>query len=294
MPILTSAMIVTNAGPAEATDVEVSMALPAHVTFVGSDNPHRACSGPAAGTAGTVNCELGALESGETVALSITVRTATAGPLALSMTVSGNETDPSAANNSATVSVTVSGPVVIEIVEVIAVTRCAGLQPSALLTVAETIAVQDSPNVRPSALVGITESIVVTDGMVVQPSALLIVAETVVVADTPEVQPAGNTPRGSDVVVRLADAATGSGLARLTFDTVTQPGDTVLVIGAVGPPPPPGFEHGNPPCYYDLSTDGRLHRQRRGMRAVRGNDLRRAPDAVALRERGLERHYSPA
>ena len=42
--------------------------------------------------------------------------------------------------------------------------------------------------------------------------------------------------------------------SRLTFDTVTQPGDTVLVIGAVGPPPPPGFEHGNPPRYYDLST----------------------------------------
>ena len=66
--------------------------------------------------------------------------------------------------------------------------------------------------------------------------------------------PSANTPRGSNVAVTPVDAATGSNPVRLTFDTVTEPGDTVLVIGVVGPPPPPGVTGGRPPRFHDLST----------------------------------------
>ena len=93
-----------------------------------------------------------------------------------------------------------------------------------------------------------------TDGVVPLLSALLTVTETVTVTDTPEVQPSGNTPVGTNVFLTPVDVATGFGPVTLTFDSVTQPGHTVLVIGVVGPPPPPGYADGNPPRYYDLST----------------------------------------
>ena len=50
------------------------------------------------------------------------------------------------------------------------------------------------------------------------------------------------------------DAVTGSTPVEMRFDSVTQPGETVLVIGVAGPPPPPGFAGGSPARYYDLST----------------------------------------
>ena len=251
---LTYSVVVANAGPAEATDVEVSLALPARVTFVSGSSSHRACSGPTAGTAGTVHCSLGALESGEKVALSIIVRASADGPLALSVGVSGSKPDTNPANNSAMVNVTVRGPVVIEITETIAVTDAPGVRPSALLTVTETIAVLDAPAVLPSALVDVTESITVVDAGTLLPSAQLTLTENVTVTDTPGVHLSGNTPAGTNVLVRPLDAATNAGPIRLALASVTQPGHTVLTIGVLGPPPPPGFGQGNPPRYYDLST----------------------------------------
>ena len=103
-------------------------------------------------------------------------------------------------------------------------------------------------------MLGIIESITVTDAAVPQPSAMLLVTESVTVTDAPSTVVVGNTPLGTDVSLTPVDAGTGRTPVTLRFNTVTQPGQTVLVIGATGPPPPPGFERGNPPQYYDLST----------------------------------------
>lgn len=156
-----------------------------------------------------------------------------------------------------TVTVTVKaidGPVVIEIAEAIAVLDAPDVRPSALLAVSETIAVLDAPIVQPSALVGVAESIVVMDGPAILPSPLLTVTENVTVNDAPELVPSGNTPAGTNVVVTPLDVAGNSAPVRLKFSTVTQAGNTTVASGAPGPPPPPGFEYGTAPRYYDLGT----------------------------------------
>jgi hypothetical protein len=251
---VTISVVVTNGGPAGASDSEVSLPLPASVTFSGGSTPQGLCSGPAAGAAGTARCNVGAIASGASVALTIAVSPTTPGLLALAVSVSGNEPDANLANNSALVSVNVIGPVVLEITETIAVTDSVGVVPSTLLNVEETIAVTDSAGVVPSTLLNVEETIVVQDAPSVRPSTLLEISESIAVTDTPDLPPPGNTPAGPNVSVTPLDAVTGSGPVELRFDTVTQPGETVLVIGVVGPPPPPGFTGGSPARFYDLST----------------------------------------
>jgi uncharacterized delta-60 repeat protein len=56
-----------------------------------------------------------------------------------------------------------------------------------------------------------------------------------------------HTPVGSDVSVSLPPV-------RVTFDSVTQAGQTDGTISVAGPPPPAGFQLGDPPTYIDLST----------------------------------------
>ena len=63
-----------------------------------------------------------------------------------------------------------------------------------------------------------------------------------------------NTPAGSNVIVSPIDVATGSAPATLTFSSVTQTGATSLVMTGGGPAPPAGFQLGNPPTYYELTT----------------------------------------
>jgi len=271
---LTYSVVVTNRGPADATAVEVGLPLPANVTFVSASAAQGSCSGPAAGTAGTARCSIGTIANGAAVALSIAISPTASGPLALAVSVSGTESDTNLANNSAIVNVTVLGPVVIDITEMIFVTDTPHILPSALLNVVEAIVVQDEPNILPAALLGITETITVTDAPVPQPSALLMVTESVTVIDAPVPQPSallmvtetvtvtdapgvaitGNTPLGTTVSLTPVDSATGRTPAALTFSTVTGPGNTVLVISSDGPPPPTGFARGNPSLYYDLST----------------------------------------
>ena len=61
------------------------------------------------------------------------------------------------------------------------------------------------------------------------------------------VVPVGNTPAGNGVSVALNAVA-------LTFDNVTQPGDTTVTTSATGPLPPSGFQLGVPPTYFDINT----------------------------------------
>ena len=248
------AIRVANDDVAEATGVVVRVALPAHVSFVDAHLPPGACAAPPAGTAGMVACTVGAVAPGTFAAFTLGLAPQMAGPLTLTITVDAAESDPTPANNRADVTVTViPAPAVISIVESIGVSDAVALTPSALLDVTESITVSDSPGVLPAALLAINESIVVTDTPAVLPAAMLTVTETVTVVDAAEVAPPVNTPRGVGVAVTPIDAATGGTPVRLTFATVTEPGDTVVVIGP-GPPPPPGVTGGRPPRFYDLST----------------------------------------
>ena len=64
-----------------------------------------------------------------------------------------------------------------------------------------------------------------------------------------------NTPAGSNVTVTPV-AANGTSPVTVTFSSVSQGGETSVVINAGGPPGAPTnrFELGNPSVYYDIST----------------------------------------
>jgi probable HAF family extracellular repeat protein len=63
-----------------------------------------------------------------------------------------------------------------------------------------------------------------------------------------------NTPAGTSVVAHPVDQTTGTSPVTLTFANVTQGGGTTLATSASGPSPPAGFNLGDPPTYYELST----------------------------------------
>jgi Bacterial Ig-like domain (group 3)/MBG domain (YGX type)/Abnormal spindle-like microcephaly-assoc'd, ASPM-SPD-2-Hydin/Beta-propeller repeat/NHL repeat len=77
------------------------------------------------------------------------------------------------------------------------------------------------------------------------------ITEPITVTDTPAVS---NTLVGADVVVTPVDTTTGATPVTLTFSNVTQPGVTSLTTSPTGPAAPAGFQLGNPPVYYNLST----------------------------------------
>jgi probable HAF family extracellular repeat protein len=64
-----------------------------------------------------------------------------------------------------------------------------------------------------------------------------------------------NTPAGSSVVATPVDQTSGTSPVTLTFATVTQGGGTTLATSSTGPSPPAGFNLGDPPTYYELSTN---------------------------------------
>ena len=70
----------------------------------------------------------------------------------------------------------------------------------------------------------------------------------------PSVTASEPTPTGTDVATDLTDPETGESAATLTFDNVTVPGETSLETTTEGPPPPDGFQLGDPPISFDLST----------------------------------------
>jgi N-acetylneuraminic acid mutarotase len=70
---------------------------------------------------------------------------------------------------------------------------------------------------------------------------------TIVNDDEPPVSLSIDTPAGSDVVVDLPPLT-------LTFDSVTQAGQSHLTTSTTGPSSPSGFALGDPPTYIDLST----------------------------------------
>ena len=111
---LTYTLMVTNNGPGTSTNVTLTDTLPAGTSFRSSTPAFCIDS------AGTVTCSLGTLLSGETttVAVEVVVGPSTRGTLTNTATVSSDETDPDATDNSATATTTVSARVDLSISKV--------------------------------------------------------------------------------------------------------------------------------------------------------------------------------
>jgi uncharacterized repeat protein (TIGR01451 family) len=93
---------VTNAGPSPATGVTLTDVLPDGETFV-SANPSQGVVTP---NGGTVTVVFGSLAPGATATVTLVAQVGAAGPLFNSVSVQGNETDPDASNNAASVQTT--------------------------------------------------------------------------------------------------------------------------------------------------------------------------------------------
>src|SRR6185295_10644452 len=90
-------IIATNNGPAAATNVIVTDALPAGLTFVSATTTQGNCNGTA-----TVNCNLGSLTVGASAIVTIVVTPSSAAQVTNSASVTGTEADSVLTNNTAT------------------------------------------------------------------------------------------------------------------------------------------------------------------------------------------------
>ena len=103
---LTYDVRVTNDGPSDATDVTLIDTLPEEVTFVSAEPEQGSCSE----SAGTVTCDLGSLDEGATVQVTIVVSPTSLGIIITnSAQVAGAESDPDSVNSSVTETTRVIG-----------------------------------------------------------------------------------------------------------------------------------------------------------------------------------------
>jgi len=104
--LLTYTLIATNNGPASATNVTVVDVLPASLQFVSVVTTAGTCSQ----AANTVTCQLGTIASAATATINIVVTPQSAAIVTNSATVIADQTDPTPANNVATVTTLVTAP----------------------------------------------------------------------------------------------------------------------------------------------------------------------------------------
>ncbi len=103
---LTYTITVTNNGPFDATGVTMTDPLPAEVTFVSATPSQGTCSE----SAGTVTCVLGSLANGTNATVGIVVTPPVPGTITDTATVTGDQSDPNPANNTATETTAVNAP----------------------------------------------------------------------------------------------------------------------------------------------------------------------------------------
>src|SRR5687767_2444162 len=94
---------VANAGPASASTVVVTDALPANLTYVSSSSTVGTCSA----IGNTVTCQVGTLAAGANAVITINATANAAGAANNTATVTSATADPNAANNTGAVTVTV-------------------------------------------------------------------------------------------------------------------------------------------------------------------------------------------
>ncbi len=99
---LTYTIIATNNGPTSATGVMLTDTLPSSVSLVSFSPSQGVCNGGS-----VIACNLGALNNGGSATLQIVVTPLLTGMVTNTVTISGNEPDPSLANNVVTQTTTV-------------------------------------------------------------------------------------------------------------------------------------------------------------------------------------------
>ncbi|HEV8384392.1 MAG TPA: choice-of-anchor Q domain-containing protein, partial [Candidatus Acidoferrales bacterium] len=101
---ITYTVVVTNNGPADATNVVLSDTLPAGATFVSATPTGPVCTV----SGGIVTCNLGGMVNGGSATITIVVTPTAAATLTNTASVTATEPDPTSGNNSATASTTVN------------------------------------------------------------------------------------------------------------------------------------------------------------------------------------------
>lgn len=97
---------VTNTGPADATGVVISNALPTNVVFVAVTSAQGSCNH----AANIVQCDLGTVPSGLRIDVLVTVTPTMLGSIVAHASVTRNESDSDPSNNSASATTLVSNP----------------------------------------------------------------------------------------------------------------------------------------------------------------------------------------
>jgi large repetitive protein len=250
-----------NAGPDDATGVTINDSLPAGLDFLdaspGCDNQN-----------GTVICDIGTLATGDSASVTIDARTTAAisgivvGNLA---TVSGNELDPTPANNQAAATITVRPLVDLELTKVASTpTPIAGGPVSYTLTLI---------NNGPSPATGVT----LTDPL---PSGLSFLSASAgqgscsasgqtVTCQLGTIAPGGTAIASVTVLVAASDA--GVSVQNTATATADQPiarpellSSNALIRPAAGPPPttvaPPPTTVAPPPTTADLAITKTVNR----------------------------------
>jgi uncharacterized repeat protein (TIGR01451 family) len=106
---LTYSITVTNGGPGDSNGVTLSDTLPSGTTFYSVSTTQGSCSAPAVGHTGTVTCTVSSLPNGSSFTVTLVVTpTIRSGTLADAASVSAGTPDPNSANNTASVTTTVS------------------------------------------------------------------------------------------------------------------------------------------------------------------------------------------